>query len=190
MKGFIYLLAISFFAFFITSTQNANAQNHRKEKRTVIIKKQSKRVSSKRVIYKKPKKKVIAVRTLPNKTIITHKGVTYHYANNKFYTYSGGRYIVITPKIGFRIKKLPVGFKVINHHNRNYFWAHGIFYIQTDNQYEVVEPEIGTIIYELPDEYERVEVDGHIYYEFSNVLYEKIQINGTRAYEVIGFIEQ
>ena len=49
---------------------------------------------------------------------------------------------------------------------------------------------MGTVIYELPEDYERVEIDGYSFYEFSNVLYEKIQINGERAYEVIGFIEQ
>ena len=190
MKGFIYLITISMFAFLITSNHNANAQNHRKGKATVIVKKQPKRISSKAVIYKKPRKKVITVRVLPNKTVIKHKDVNYYYANNRFYTYSGGRYIVISPKVGFRIKKLPANYRVIKHHNRNYFWVNGIFYIQINNQYEVVEPEIGTVIYELPDDYERVEVDGQIYYEFSNVLYEKIQINGTRAYEVIGFIEQ
>lgn len=46
------------------------------------------------------------------------------------------------------------------------------------------------MIYELPEDYERVEIEGNSYCEFSNVLYEKIQINGERAYEVIGFIEQ
>jgi hypothetical protein len=46
------------------------------------------------------------------------------------------------------------------------------------------------VIYELPEDYERVEIEGNSYYEFSNVFYEKIQINGERAYEVMGFIEQ
>lgn len=83
-----------------------------------------------------------------------------------------------------------MGYIRVKHPQRNYFWFNGIFYIQVDNAYEVVEPEVGTIIYELPKDYERVTIDGYTYYEFSNVLYEKIQIDGTRAYEVVGFIDQ
>jgi len=62
--------------------------------------------------------------------------------------------------------------------------------LRAKTAYEVVEPEIGTVIYELPEDYERVEIEGNSYCEFSNVLFEKIQINEERAYEVIGFIEQ
>lgn len=185
------LIKLSFLlVFFITASEHMYAQNSRNSKKTVIVKKNNQRVPSKTVIYKKPKTKVVAVRTLSNRTIIKHKGASYYYSNNRFYTYSGGSYIVIAPKIGFRIQTLPVGYIKIKHPNRDYFWFNGIFYNNVDDGYEVVEPEIGTIIYELPDEYERVEVDGNTYYEFDNVLYEKIQIDGARAYEVIGFIEQ
>tara|TARA_R110002049_G_scaffold175533_1_gene342829 strand:+ start:1311 stop:1478 length:168 start_codon:yes stop_codon:yes gene_type:complete len=53
----------------------------------------------------------------------------------------------------------------------------------------VVEPEIGTIVYELPEDYERVTIDGQTYYEYGNILYEKVQLDGTRAYEVVGIID-
>ena len=185
------LIKLSFLlVFFITWNEPMYAQNSRNSKKTVIVKKSNQRVPSKTVIYKKPTRKVVAVRTLSNKTIVKHKGISYYYSNNRFYTYSGGSYIVIAPKIGFRIKTLPVGYIKIKHPNRDYFWFNGVFYNNVDDGFEVVEPEIGTIIYELPDEYERVEVDGNTYYEFDNVLYEKIQIDGARAYEVTGFIEQ
>lgn len=65
----------------------------------------------------------------------------------------------------------------------------GIFYTQTNNEYEVVDPEIGTIVYELPAEVEKVVIDGQTYYEYANILYEKVQIEGTRAYEVVGIID-
>ena len=86
------------------------AQNSRNSKKTVIVKKNNQRVPSKTVIYKKPKRKVVAVRTLPNRTTIKHKGINYYYSNNRFYTYSGGSYIAIAPKIGLRIRTLPVGY--------------------------------------------------------------------------------
>jgi len=185
MTKFIKLLPVLLLAFFIS--ENMNAQNSRKTKKTVIVKKNNGRVASKTVVYKKPTKKVVSVRTLSKKTVVKHKGVNYYYENQKFYTYSGGRYIVIAPKVGFRIKTLPLGYKAIKHLNRNYFYFSGIFYANRNNEYEVIEPEIGTVIYELPRDYERVEINKSIYYEFSNVLYEKIQINGTRAYEVVGW---
>lgn len=186
----IYLALISIAILFALSTQNTYSQNKKRVKTTKKINKNPKRISSKTVVYKRSKKKVVSVRTIPNRKIIKHSGINYYYSNNKFYTYSGGRYIVIVPKMGFRISTLPAGYTTIRHHNRNYFWLNGIFYIQINNEYEIVEPEIGTIIYELPSDYERVVVDEKTYYEFSNVLYEKVQINGARAFEVVGFIEQ
>ena len=70
-----------------------------------------------------------------------------------------------------------------------YFVVAGTFYTQIGNEYEVVEPEIGTIVYELPEDYERVTIDGQTYYEYGNILYEKEQLDGTRAYEVVGIID-
>lgn len=190
MTRLINILFLFTFFFFITSNENVYAQKSRKSNKKVIARKENGRISSKSVKYRTPKKKVAAIRTLPNRTTIKHKGINYYYANNRFYTYSGGRYIVMAPKAGFRIKTLPMGYIKIKHPNNNRFWFNGVFYIHVDNEYEVVEPEIGTVIYELPADHERVEVDGNSYYEFENVLYEKIQIDGTRAYEVVGLIEQ
>lgn len=65
----------------------------------------------------------------------------------------------------------------------------GVFYVQINNSYEVVEPEIGTIVYELPDDYEKVAIDGMEYYEYASILYGKVHVNGSRAYEVVGFID-
>lgn len=190
MTKFRNYLVLFTFVFFITSNADVIAQKREKSKKTVIVVKGKSRTPSNKVTYYKPKKKIIAVRNLPNKTIINHKGVHYYYSNNSYYTYSNGSYILITPKIGFRIKTLPIGHIQIQHPNRSYFWFKGVYYINVDQEYEVIEPEIGTVIYELPEGYERVEIEGKTFYEFSNVLYEKIQLEGTRAYEVAGFIEQ
>ena len=84
---------------------------------------------------------------------------------------------------------MPSDYKRVTYNNYNYYNAQGAFYVQINNEYEVVEPEIGTIVYKLPDDYEKVAIDGMEYYEYASILYEKVQINGTRAYEVVGFIE-
>ncbi|WP_452219395.1 DUF6515 family protein [Lacinutrix undariae] len=149
----------------------------------------TKRISSNKVQYRTQKKKVVSVRTVPNKTVIKYNGQNYYYANNKYYTYSRGHYIVIAPKIGFKTNILPNNYNRIVYNQHIYYNVDGIFYNENNNNYEVVEPEIGTVVYELPSDYEKVTVDGQTYYEYANVLYEKVQINGTRAYEVVGIID-
>ena len=195
MKSIIkkYVLPLLILGAFTTqiSAQSRRSPNNNKRKNIKTVKKATpiKRVSNKNVVYKQPKKKVVAVRNVSNKKIIKHKGQNYYYANNKYYTQSRGRYIVIAPKIGFRIKVLPPNYKRVVHNNRNFFNFNGIFYVQHNDEYEVVEPEIGTVVYDLPADYEKVVIDGLNYYEYANVVYEKIQINGTRAYEVVGLID-
>ncbi|WP_077399488.1 DUF6515 family protein [Cellulophaga omnivescoria] len=179
----------------VALTTQVSAQRKRTANEKTVVKTTttrttvSKRVPSTKVTYKTPKKKIVSVRTVPNKTVVKHKGVNYYYANNKFYTQSRGRYIAIAPKVGFRINVLPTNYKRVRFNNRNYYNVQGIFYVQINNQYEVVDPEVGTIVYELPSNYEKVTIDGQTYFEFANVLYEKVQVNGTRAYEVVGIID-
>ena len=172
------------------SRRNTNDKRVRVTQTTIIKKNNpNRRISSTKVTYRTPKRKVVAIRTLPNRKVIRHNGQNYYYANNRFYTLSRGHYIVIAPKVGFRINVLPPHYKRVWFNNRTYFIVQGIFYIQINNEYEVVDPEIGTIVYELPDDYEKVTIDGLTYYEYANILYEKVQIDGTRAYEVVGIIE-
>ncbi|MEO9953729.1 DUF6515 family protein [Nonlabens sp.] len=188
----IYILPI---AFFMVSTVQLSAQIKRSTKAKTTVSKTNKktiskgRVSSSKIIYKTPKKKVVSVRNVPNRTVVRHNGQNYYYSNNKYYTQSRGRYIVIAPKVGFRINVLPTNYKRVRFNNHDYYNVSGIFYTQVGDEYEVIEPEIGTIVYELPDDYEKVVLDGETYYEYANVLYEKIQYDGTRAYEVVGIID-
>ena len=182
-------IAIIVMGLFLTtaSVNEVNAQRRvKKVKVTKVVK-----VPSTKVVYKKPKRKVVTVRTLPrNKVVVNNRGVRYHYVNNKFYRYYGGRYINVAPRPGLRIKVLPTGFRTVVYAGRNYFWFDGIFYLRAGDQYEVVYPEVGTLVYELPDNAEKVEIDGNLLYESNDVLYEKIQVDGTRAYEVVGIIEE
>ncbi len=200
MKNILKVFVLS--SILITAfTTEASAQSRRTTKdksatvktrtttRTTTRTLPGRRVSSTKVTYRKPTRKVVSVRNIPNRRVIRHGGQNYYYANNRYYTYSRGRYIVISPKVGFRVRTLPAPYKRIYFNNYNYFYAGGIFYIHTNDVYEVVDPEIGTIVYELPDGYEKVEIDGLSYYEYANILYEKVQVDGERAYEVVGIIE-
>ena len=191
----IYALASVFVLVSVTpvmaqSRRTTNDKTVRVTKTTTVKKNTSnRRISSTKVTYKTPKRKVVSVRTVPNRSLIKHNGQNYYYANNKYYMQSRGRYIVIAPKVGFRIRVLPANYRRVVYNNRTYFNVSGIFYTQINNEYEVVDPEVGTIVYELPDDYEKVTIDGLTYYEYANILYEKVQVNGTRAYEVVGIIE-
>ncbi|MAX71288.1 MAG: hypothetical protein CL868_02060 [Cytophagaceae bacterium] len=173
----------------ISRTTNGNSSRTENNTNRTAVNTNNGRVSSSKVTYKTDKKKVVSVRNVSNKTEVKHNGQSYYYDNDKYYTHSGGRYIVIAPKVGFRVKKLPTDYRRISYGNYNYYNANGIFYIHINNEYEVVDPEVGTIVSELPNDYEKVVIDGFTYYEYANILYEKIQINGTRAYEVVGIIE-
>lgn len=178
------------FGVFVLSS-NVIAQKNNNVKKVHIEANKKKAVTAKRtdVKFKSSKKKVVAVKTLPDKKVIHHKGQNVYFANNRYYSYTGGHYVLTTPRVGFRTNILPVGYKIIKHNKRNYFFHGGIFFVQYGTEYEVVNPEIGTIVYELPDGYDRVTIDGATYYEYGEVLYERIQLNGSRAYEVVGFLE-
>ncbi|WP_027418425.1 DUF6515 family protein [Crocinitomix catalasitica] len=147
-------------------------------------------VARKTVVYKTPKRKVVAVRNIPgNKVMIQHKGVSVYYDNHKFYRLNGGSYFPVLPGVGLRVNSLPIGYRTVIINNRNFYSYDGVYYTQNDNYYEVVQPEIGTVVFELPEGTEKVTVDGMQLYEYNDVLYEKIQQNGTRAYEIVGVIE-
>ncbi|MBP0902369.1 DUF6515 family protein [Mariniflexile gromovii] len=195
MKTLIKVYAVSTL-FLIAGVSQVSAQSRRSSttnsnnKTTTVTRTvTTNRIPSSKVTYKTPQRKVVAVRTLPNRTVVKQNGQDYYYANNKYYTQSRGSYIVIAPKVGFRINSLPANYVRVKHNNFNYYNAQGIFYVQVNNAYEVVDPEMGTIVYELPIDYEKVVIDGQTYYEYANILYEKVQVNGTRAYEVVGIID-
>jgi hypothetical protein len=182
-------LALLLIGVIIPSTAQDRKRTTTKTTTTRTVTKTPGKVSSKKVEYRTPTKKVVSVRSIPNRTIVKHNGQDYYYANNRYYTSSRGRYISIAPKVGFRIHTLPPNFVRVQFNNHRYFNVGGTFYIESNSGYEVVDPEIGTVVYELPEGYEKVTIDGLTYFEYSNIIYEKIQIDGSRAYEVVGIIE-
>lgn len=172
--------------FVVAISQTAFSQRNKQHTKVVVVQKSMPRKS---VVYTTPKKKVLTVRTLPKTTvIINNKGTNYYYDQNTYYRFNGGRYMPVAPTLGLRINVLPIGYRSIVFNNHTYFSHRGIYYIANNNEYEVVAPEIGTTVYELPEDAEKVTIDGQELYEFNDVLYEKIQKDGTRAYEVIGYV--
>ncbi|NIJ45899.1 hypothetical protein FHR24_002370 [Wenyingzhuangia heitensis] len=177
------ILKTALIVFFIVFTSDGFSQ--RKTKAVVM-----KKTPRTKVVYKTPYRKIKTIRTVPKPTIvIRHKGANIYFANNRYYRLNGGRYIPTIPSIGFRISTLPAGYRLVNFNRHRYYVFNGVFYVKKNDEYEVVNPEIGTIIYELPDDYEKVTVNGETLYEHNNILYEKVQVDGTRAYEVVGTIE-
>lgn len=113
------------------------------------------------------------------------------YGNNGIYyrPYNSG-YVRYMPYVGFRINVLPVGYVTINIGNRNpYYFYEGVYYRPNRSYYEVIEAPIGAIVYALPAGYERVNYDGEYLYEFGGVLYQKIYYRGSRAYQVVGYLD-
>jgi len=198
MKNIIKITILSVLLLFAFSAR-VDAQNRRsnsKQERTQtkstnrIKTTNGNRVRRSRVVYRKPERRIAAVRTLPSTArVITHNGLRYHYVNGHYYRNYGGRYIIVTPGIGLRVRTLPIGYISIFIGPRQYFYFDGIYYLNVDDVYEVRVPEIGMIVSQLPQGYEKVVIDGQIYYEYNNVLYKKIYTNDGKAYEVVGIIE-
>ncbi|GLR17568.1 DUF6515 family protein [Portibacter lacus] len=188
MKSIIRVSLFIALGIFAVST-NANAQNRNAKKAHVVTTKKVVKVKRSNVKFKTPKKKVVTVRTLPNKKVIKHQNQNYYFANNRYYSYSGGRYIPYTPKVGFRTKLLPIGYVTVHFNNHPYYVHNGIFFAKYNNEYEVIDPEVGTIVSELPEDAEKVIIDGGTFYEYADILYERIQVDGRRAYEVVGILE-
>jgi len=133
MKSYIskILLAVSlFFAFGIC----ANAQRVVKRgKKVVVVKKKPVRIAKRKTV------KVIGLKKLPRKAVaISHRGVKYHFVNNRFYRWNNNSYIVTQPVIGLRLNYLPLGHKTVIIKGRKYYTLNNIYYIKRNNAFEVV----------------------------------------------------
>ncbi len=180
--GFAFILGIA--------CTNSGFAQKRVTKTTKVSVVKSRPVLRNNVVYATPRKKIVTVRTLPKPyVVIKQNGNNFYYDNSKFYRLNGGRYVPGFPSVGLRINVLPVGFKTVIFNGRKFYTQNGIYFVKYQNDYEVIKPEIGTIVDELPSNTEKVIVDGITLYEYNDVLYEKIQVNGVRAYEVVGNIE-
>ncbi len=62
-----------------------------------------------------------------------------------------------------------------------YYYDQGIFYTGTPDNYVVVEAPVGVVVYNVPVGYERVVIDGDVYYRYRDVYYRHVH----RGYEVV-----
>jgi hypothetical protein len=95
----------------------------------------------------------------------------------------------VAPPVGLSVRLLPEGSLRIVIGNRSYFYFEGVYYITAGDGYVVETPPVGAIVYALPADYERVEVNGELYYEYNGILYSKVNYQGDRAYQVVGYLD-
>ncbi len=62
-----------------------------------------------------------------------------------------------------------------------YYYNEGVFYTGDPGHYIVVEAPVGAIVYSAPPSYERVEIDGVLYFRYRDVYYRP----AGRGYEVV-----
>ena len=70
--------------------------------------------------------------------------------------------------------------------NIDYYYSNGVFYvIGANGDYYVIEPPIGALVSEIPADYERLVIDGTVFYKVDETLYRVTIIDGTPYFEVV-----
>ena len=68
-----------------------------------------------------------------------------------------------------------------------YYYQNGVFYVlDADGQYRVILPPAGAIVEELPDDMKKIRLDGEVYYQVDDTIYQQVKIDGLKYYEVLG----
>lgn len=121
---------------------------------------------------------------------VSFKGQKYYYNHGDFFKYNGGRYLLIAPPAGMRLKELNKESYKFNYNNGWMFFYKGIFYKAIGNEFEVIDPPQGAIIYSLPPNTVVVTIDNRSYYEYLGVIYEKVEVSGEQGFEVVGILTE
>jgi hypothetical protein len=165
------------------------------EGRTVTVQSQPaksiNKVNRNQVEYRSKKPKVVAVRSqgYSNASVIKKDNKDYYYQSGSYYRKYNDNYVKVAPPVGLSVRLLPEGSLRIVIGNRSYFYFEGVYYITAGDGYVVETPPVGAIVYALPADYERVEVNGELYYEYNGILYSKVNYQGDRAYQVVGYLD-
>lgn len=130
--------------FMLLSTTAANADPlHKSKHRHVVAHKH-------RVVPK-----VVVARPTPIRTITTvsafslnslpvgyvrflHEGDTYYYSNGVYYERRPHGYVIVKPKIGFRVAALPSGYRIIREGNATFYSFNNVRYRKLDGVFVVV----------------------------------------------------
>lgn len=68
-----------------------------------------------------------------------------------------------------------------------YFYQNGVFYVlDADGQYRVIVPPAGAIVEDLPSDREKIRLNGEVYYQVDDTIYQQVRIDGHKYYEVLG----
>ncbi|MBD0776830.1 hypothetical protein HPE56_03400 [Maribacter sp. ANRC-HE7] len=118
--------------------------------------------------------------------ILTYNDQKYYFNKGDFFIYNGGRYLLIAPPIGIKVKNFPKDESPMEQVGENIFYNKGIFYKKAGSGFEVIQHPIGAIIYNLPHFTDVAKIDGEAYYEYLGVLYKKTFVQGEQAFKVVG----
>lgn len=127
-------------------------------------------------------KRILEVALLP----LHFDGTNYYFEDGDFYIYNGGRYLLIAPPHGIKIKNLRQYISTLEQVGESAYYGKGIFYSLMGSEFEVMPPPNDAIIYNLPALTDVVSIDDEAYYEYLGVLYKKVFVNGEQAFEVVG----
>lgn len=114
-------------------------------------------------------------------------GNDYYFYNDRFYYYDSGMYYESVPYYGFYMPSLPYGARPLPD-MYGYYWHNGVYFMNTFDGFEVVPPPVGTIVRRLPVGYQLIRMNGRLYYEYANVIYERVRINRRRVFRVVGVL--
>ncbi|WKN33877.1 DUF6515 family protein [Porifericola rhodea] len=143
-------------------TENAEAQRRSSVRRHTVVKKAPK----------------VSVK-------VNYNNVNYRVHNHVYYKPVNGRYIVVSPPVGIRVKVLPAKARRVVVKKHVYYYYEGSFYSPEAEEYVVVQPPVGALVEQLPEEYEHIEIDGQHYYIADGVQYKAILNEQEVWYEVI-----
>lgn len=75
------------------------------------------------------------------------------------------------PPTGYRLPRLPTGYRVLHYHDRPYYYYGGIWYLYTGVYFTVTMPPIGITVPILPPYYTTIWIGGVPYYYANGVYY-------------------
>ncbi len=112
-------------------------------------------------------------------------GAPYYYADGIYYQPSAGGYQEVYPPAGAEVSQPPDGSIPIQVGDLVYYFAGGAFYAQQpDGMFAVVAPPIGAIVPDLPPGAVQTVINGTVVYQFNNVYYRPVFVNGVTQYQI------
>lgn len=88
------------------------------------------------------------------------------------------------------IKTIPANYVTVYYSGIPYYYFNGVYYIKSDtkDEYKPVQPPVGTIVPVLPDGAVTKTIDDKMYYEYDNVVYKMITVEGVAKFEVVSIV--